>query len=102
MLTKETFLSATIRQISQVYLGKDQHCRCGCGGDYVATSFMEKPRSDVNDALVEKRLKRAQRLVESGMDKKGTVIDVDYSETYVNISTGNNRALTFYFDELKS
>lgn len=95
MLTKETFLSSTLNQISQVYLGKDHHCRCGCGGDYTATSFMVNPRSDVDDALVSKRLKRAKRLVESGAE-------ADYSSTYVNIKTGENRALTFYFDEVLS
>lgn len=93
-MTKEQFLSATLNQISQVYLGKDRHCRCGCGGDYTATSYMIKPRTaDINDALVAKRLKRAKKLVESG-------INVDYGNTYVNISTGNNRAMTFYFDEV--
>lgn len=94
MINKEQFLSATLNQISHVYSGKDQHCRCGCGGEYVATSFMEEPRSDVNDVLVEKRLKRAKRLVEQGAD-------VDYGGTYVNIKTGENKALTFYFDEIK-
>ena len=55
---------------------------------------MVKPRTeDINDELVAKRLKRAKRLVESGAS-------VDYNETYVNISTGNNRAMTFYFDEV--
>ena len=93
-MTKEQFLSATLNQISQVYLGKDRHCRCGCGGEYVATTYMVKPRTeDINDELVAKRLKRAKRLVESGAS-------VDYNETYVNISTGNNRAMTFYFDEV--
>ena len=93
MITQEQFLSATLNQISQVYLGKDRCCRCGCGGDYTATSYMVDPRSDVNDALVAKRLARAQRLVKSGAD-------VEYDDTYVNISTGNDRALTFYFDEV--
>ena len=92
-MTKEQFLSATLNQISQVYSGKRHHCRCGCGGDYTATSFMVKPRSDVNDSLVEKRLKRAKRLVESGAD-------VNYGDTYIDIETGDNRALTFYFDEI--
>ena len=93
-MTKEQFLSATLNQISQVYLGKDRCCRCGCGGDYTATSYMIKPRTaDINDALVAKRLKRAKKLVESG-------INVDYGDTCVNISTGNNRAMTFYFDEV--
>jgi hypothetical protein len=77
-----------------VYVGKDRHCRCGCGGDYVATSYMVNPRSEVNDKLVEKRLKHGKRLIESGAK-------ADFNTTYVNISTGNNRALTIYFDELK-
>jgi len=94
MINKEQFLSTTINQISQVYSGKDHHCRCGCGGEYVATSFMEDPRSDVNDSLVAKRLARAKRLIESGAV-------VEYGDTYVNIETGDNKALTFYFDEIK-
>jgi len=94
MITKEQFLNATLNQISQVYSGKDHHCRCGCGGEYVATSFMEEPRSDVNDSLVAKRLARGKRLVELGAI-------VEYGDIYVNIETGDNKALTFYFDEVK-
>jgi hypothetical protein len=56
---------------------------------------MENPRSQVNDSLVEKRLSRAKRLVETGAE-------VDYGDTYIDIKTGNNRSLTFYVDELKS
>ena len=51
-----------------MYSGKRNCCRCECGGNYNATSFMINPRSEVNDGLVEKRLKRAQRLVENGAD----------------------------------
>ena len=91
---KEQFLDASLTQISQVYYGKRYCCRCGCGGTYTATSYMENPRSEVNDALVEKKLKRAKKLVLEGAE-------VEYSDTYVNISTGVNRALTFYFDEVK-
>ena len=94
-MTKQQFLSATLNQVSQVYFGKRDCCRCGCGGDYKATSFMVVPRSDVNDSLVEKRLKRAKRLVESGAD-------VDYGDTYVDVETGEDRTLTFYFDEIKN
>jgi hypothetical protein len=93
-MTKQQFLSATLNQVSQVYFGKRDCCRCGCGGDYTATSFMVEARSDVNDSLVEKRLKRAQHLVESGAD-------VNYGETYVDVETGKNRTLTFYFDEIR-
>ena len=92
-MTKEQFLQVEISNISQVYLGKDRYCRCGCGGTYTATTFMKNPRSEVNNKLVETRLKRAKKLVLEGAA-------VEYSNIYVNITTGNNRALTFYFDEL--
>ncbi len=92
-MNKIKFLQSEISNISQVYLGKDHCCRCGCGGTYTATSYMENPRSDVDDALVSKRLKRAKKLVSEGAE-------VAYGSTYVNISTGENRALTFYFDEV--
>lgn len=93
-MNKQMFLEATLSQVSQVYSGKRNCCRCGCGGDYTATSFMVEPRSNVDDKLVEKRLKRAKKLVQAG-------VDVDYGDIYVDIETGTNRSLTFYFDEVK-
>ena len=96
-MNKEQFLQATISQISQVYKGKRACCRCGCGGDYIATSFMENPRTeDVNDKLVERRLKQAKKLILEGN------ADVDYGTTYVDVETGWDRSLTFYFDEIKN
>lgn len=92
--SKEEFLNVTISEISQVYSGKRDCCRCGCGGDYTATSFMNDARSDVNDKLVEKRIKRAKKLLEGGAE-------FDAGDTYFDIKTGNDRTLTFYFDELK-
>jgi hypothetical protein len=94
-LNQEAFMALTLDQVSQVYSGKRDHCRCGCGGTYTSTSKMENPRSQVNDSLVEKRLSRAKRLVETGAE-------VDYGDAYIDIKTGNNRSLTFYVDELKS
>ena len=93
-MNKQLFLEATLDRVSRVYSGKRHCCRCGCGGDYTDTSYMENPRSAVNDKLVERRLKRAKKLVESGAD-------VDYGDNYVDIETGDNRCLTFYFDEIK-
>jgi hypothetical protein len=93
-MNKETFLKVSINEISQVYSGKRDCCRCGCEGDYVATTFMIKPRSaDVNNKLVERRFKRAKKLVETGAE-------VDYGGSYVDVKTGNDRTLTFYFDEV--
>jgi len=94
-ITKEQFLSAELSQISEVYNGERKCCRCGCKGDYTATSFMENPRSNVDDNLVEIRLKKAKKLVKQGAD-------VEYGDTYVDIQTGINRAYTFYFDEIKT
>ena len=93
-ITREQFLSSKISDISQVYNGKRNCCRCGCGGDYVASSYMANNRSEVNDSLVEKRLARAKRLVEQGAD-------VSYGDTYVDVECDNDRTLTFYFDEIK-
>ena len=93
-MTKEQFLqSCTIENISQTYSGRDRVCRCGCAGTYTATSYMKNPRSDVNDKLVESRLKRAKRLILSGAEH-------EFLGTCLNLVTGNDRALTFYFDEL--
>ena len=92
-MNKETFLRVSISEISQVYSGKRNCCRCGCGGDYVATTFMIEPRSNVDNKLVERRLKRAKKLVEAGAE-------VYYGSTYVDVKTGNDRTLTFYFDEV--
>lgn len=94
-MNKSSFLEASLTQISQVYYGKRNHCRCGCGGTYTATTYMVEPRTDnVNDESVAKRLRRAKKLVMSGAD-------VDYGTTYVDVQTGENRTLTFYFDEVK-
>lgn len=93
-MNKETFLSLGIESISQVYLGKDRHCRCGCGGEYIATSFMEKPRSDVDDSLVAKRLERAKKLISEGAE-------YEFGPNYLNLVTGDNRCLCFYFDDIK-
>lgn len=93
-MNRQSFLEATVAQVSQVYKGKRHHCRCGCGGEYISTSFMIKPRNEINDKLAARRLKRAQELVREGK------ADVDFNSTYVDVETGNNRALTFYFDEV--
>ena len=93
-MTQEKFLALTPDKISQVYSGKRNCCRCGCGGDYTATSFMKNPRSEVNDSLVAKRLKRAQALVREGAN-------VEYGDTWIDVETGRDRTLTFYVDELK-
>lgn len=91
-ITKEEFLNATLDKISQVYAGREG-CRCGCVGEYTATSFMKKPRSKVDDVLVGKRLKRAKGLIKKG-------IPYELGTTYINIITGVRRVLTFYFDEV--
>jgi hypothetical protein len=94
-MNKEQFLDASLTQISQVYSGKRYCCRCGCGGTYTTTSYMVNPfADDTNDKLVERRLRKAKKLVLDGAE-------VDYGTTYVDVQTGENRTLTFYFDEVK-
>jgi hypothetical protein len=93
-ITKEQFLNASIKDISQVYTGARNCCRCGCGGTYIATSYMKNNRSAVDDGLVEGTLKRAKSIVNKG------VSNVMYGDTFVDVQCGKNRTLTFYFDEL--
>lgn len=88
------FLELDISKISQVYSGKRDCCRCGCGGDYVSTSYMKDARSDVNDKLVERRLKRAKKLVSEGAE-------FNDGGSYIDVKTGEDRTLTFYLDDLK-
>lgn len=92
-ITKEQFLAATISQISQRYNGVSKRCRCGCKGNYVSTSYAKGKHSEVNDSLVAKSLKRAQRLIAEGAEYSA-------GDTYFDVLSGENRSLTFYFDDL--
>lgn len=92
--TKEDFLSVQLSDISQVYNGKRDCCRCGCKGNYISTSFMKGDNNVVDDKLVENRLKKAKELVKQGAE-------FEAGGTYFDIKTGENRTMTFYFDDLK-
>ena len=86
----------TLDQVSQIYVGKDRCCRCGCGGNYIATTFMESPRTNIIDNIrAQKNLTRAKKLA-----LKKDVL-VEYGDNHINVGFGNNRAITIYTDELK-
>lgn len=87
------FLKVTVEQVSQVYQGKRDCCRCGCGGNYTATTFHNDPRSEVDNVKVSRLLKRAKKLVSEGAD-------VDEGDTYLDVRTSEHNCLTFYFDEI--
>jgi len=70
-------------KVTKIYLGKDRHCRCGCGGEYV----------NRGEPMFDKRLKRFESM---WADYK--VGDDDEGSNYLNVSYGKNRALTVYFD----
>ena len=93
--TIEDFLSSTLKDYSQVYYGKDNCCRCGCGGEYISSSYANHSRSDVDDSLFLKRLNRAKKLIRSG------ILSVDIKSTYINIGYGENICLCFYKDDIK-
>lgn len=93
-VNKKSFLNTNVLNVSQVYKGKRDCCRCGCGGIYTSTSYMLKPRSDINDKKVSRYLEQAKKLIKQG-------VDVIYGDTYVDVETGDNKTLTFYFDEVK-
>ncbi len=70
-------------KVTKIYMGKDVHCRCGCGGEYVERG---EPKFDL-------RVKRFASMWENYVPKED---DVDSS--FFNVSYGQNRALTVYFD----
>ena len=90
-VTKEKFLQLELKDISQVYSGKRECCRCGCGGDYISTSFSKETNIDTDDKLVERRLKRAKKLVLGGAD-------YNIGERCIDVQTGENKTLTFYIN----
>ena len=82
-------------QVSTVYVGLDNHCRCGCGGTYANTSYMEGAGDEVDDKLALRRLNKAKKLALQ------PDTEVEYNDTFINVSYGNNRAITIYLDDLK-
>lgn len=71
-------------KVTKIYIGKDRYCRCGCGGQY----------ADRGDPIFEKRLKRFAKM---WCDYEADPV-ADVGDTFLNISYGDNRALTVYFD----
>jgi hypothetical protein len=103
----EAFILSDISDYSQVYYGTDRVCRCGCKGEYTSTSYMNNPRSTVNDILVQKRLKRAIQIAKKIKiflinDMEQSAYIIDFGDNNINVSYGNNKALTFYTNELKT
>lgn len=70
-------------KISQIYMGKDECCRCGCKGEYVVPG----------DRMFLKRLVRFEKLVCT----PGSQTE-DFGN-YINVSYGNNRAMTVYLND---
>ena len=87
--------SITLDKVSKIYLGRDRVCRCGCAGDYVTTTYTKGIRSydNVDDKLAKRRLRQAQKHALEGAK-------VEYHDTYINVSYGNDRAITLYTDDL--
>lgn len=101
-MTKKQFLKSTIKNFSQVYFGKDNCCRCGCAGNYIYTTsnihmqtIIDKNLPiNINDKLAKRRLNQAKKLISQQSAK------IEIGDIYVNVIFGDNRALTFYFDEI--
>lgn len=75
-------LHAKFSIATKIYYGKDNHCRCGCGGNY----------ADNNSRTFKTYLTKLAKL------NSDDILKVDHHETYINISLANNRAFTVYTD----
>lgn len=76
--------------VTQIYLGRDRICRCGCAGEYVKRG----------EQMFEKRLARFIKMAEN-YNFEEHVTDagfLDKGPNYMNISYGKDRAMTVYFD----
>lgn len=71
--------------VTKIYIGRDKVCRCGCAGSYV--------RSDEESSLFKIRLNRFVKMLSSYTPSVG-----DIGTNFLNISYGNDRAMTVYFD----
>jgi hypothetical protein len=69
--------------VTQIYLGADRACRCGCKGNYL----------NRGEAGFDRRLRRFARMWENYVPG-----DDDVGSSYLNIRYGNNRAMAVYFD----
>ena len=75
-------------ELDQIYLGKQECCRCGCGGDYASKD---------NPELLNKRFSRFKRMAEAG----GVITYIDSKQLILEITTGDNRCLTVYLNPKK-
>jgi len=73
-----------MQRITKIYTGKDNACRCGCKGQYVTA----------DDPIFAKRLKRFEKMLATYEPKKDDICE----GVYFNISYGDDRAITAYFD----
>jgi hypothetical protein len=76
-----------MQTITKIYTGRDNHCRCGCAGNYFTSEDREFPE------LVARFEKSWARY-----EKAGKVTSDDIGPNYRNISFSGNKALTAYFD----
>lgn len=72
-----------IEKATRVYTGKDNHCRCGCGGRYFEKGSVGFTRAMNN---YKKRVHNNDYIK----------IEGDSNYEYLNMSLENNKAITFY------
>ena len=95
-MTKKQILNLKLEEITTIYKGKRNCCRCGCGGEYVSTSYMKNPRSEVDNKKALKLLNRAKSLVKKGASYE---CSETFKPCWIDIETGKDKSITLYFDE---
>jgi hypothetical protein len=80
-LEKETVV--TINQVDNLYVGKGNSCRCGCGGDYIEV--------DENERAIEKSL----RQMSSGEYEVRSIEDYIF-EIITSVNGNYERVKTLY------
>ena len=73
--------SVDFNKVQKIYGGKDNWCRCGCGGSYHQKE--------------EKGFNRKKSMISNLTEDK--VLSIESNSKYMNISLENNKAYTLYF-----
>lgn len=80
VLTKDDFKGFTT-----VYVGKDNWCRCGCGGNYY----------EFSDRMFKTAVTKCMNMYNDGKIEK-VEFEQGHDEFWVNFSYGNNKCFCFY------
>ena len=97
-------LNISFEQVEKVYVGKNHCYRCGCRGKYWYPTHTDQQKScgyvveeQYSDKKVKSLITRANTLLNTGEGKLE-----ERNDNWVQVSYGNDRAITIYLKKSQS